>query len=286
VQVGDAKAQHLSPVQPGLRGSYLAGWTTDGRVVFAAGEPGKLRVARARPGRDLEYWPGTKEGDEVPHSVVGDSVIVHRIDAKAAKDRRVVIERIGPRGERAELARIHADTAGTPVRCAGDRSAPCVISEQRGNQVAFRELDPERGALGDVIHQRPVGERYKCDLALSLDGARLAIVEGQSEVTLFDRATSTSKSWVASPDAALQSVGFSAGGDLWATSIGFRGRMFGLMEFPRDDKGGVKKTASSRGRPGEDVLRWFWRPSPSPDGARVAVTVREFRLHIAQLTGL
>ncbi len=283
VQVGDDKAHHLAPVQAGLRGSYLAGWTTDGRVVFAAGKPGKLRVARARPGRDLEHWPGTQEGVEVPHTVVGDSVIVHRIDA-AAKDRRMMIERIGPRGERAVLARLHNDGSVTPIRCAGDRAGPCVITELSGNQVIFRELDPARGTLGEVILQRPIGERYKCDLAVSLDGRQLAIVEGRAELTLYDRETSASKSWLATADAALQSVGFSPAGDLWATSIGYEGRMFGLMVFPKDDRGGVKKLPRSRMR--GDGLRWYWRPSPSPDGRQVAVTVREFRLHIAQITGL
>jgi WD40 repeat protein len=285
VQVGDDKARDLVPVQAGLRGSYLAGWTTDGRVVFAAGEPGKLRVARARPGRDLEYWPGTQEGVELPHTVVGDSVIVHRIDPAAPKERRSVIERIGPAGERVELARLHDDVSVTPIRCAGDRAGPCVISELKGNQVIFHELDPQRGTLGEVIVQRPIGERYMCDLAVSTDGKQLAIVEGRNELTLYDRETGASKSWPATADAALQSVGFSPAGDLWASSIGFEGRMFGLMVFLKDDRGGVKKFPRSRMR-GSDGLRWYWRPSPSPDGKQVAVTVREFRLHLAQIIGL
>jgi hypothetical protein len=122
---------------------------------------------------------------------------------------------------------------------------------------------------------------------MSADGKTLAIVEGTSEVIVVtDPPGNVTRSYSAGGDAALQSVTFAPGGDIWATSIGFHGRLFGLMAFEYRARRNEYSIASSRGTPYRDTLRWFWRPTVSPDGTQVAATVREFHTQIVRVQGL
>jgi hypothetical protein len=108
---------------------------------------------------------------ELPDTVVGDSVIAHRLDPAAPADRGVVVERIDPAGRRTELARLPGDRAAdTPVRCAGDRAPPCMLMEITGADVRWVEIDPATGARGRVLHSRGLGDRAQRDAALSADG--------------------------------------------------------------------------------------------------------------------
>lgn len=281
VQISAVRPWEPGPVQAGLRGGSLAGWTADERVVFAAGDPGALRIASARPGKELAWWPGTSAGVEIPDTVAGDAVIAHRIDPLAPADRRVVIERIGPAGERRELARRAADDLA--VRCAGDRAAPCVLAERTGAQLTIRELDVERGGAGEIVHQRALDAGDPYDVALSPDGRQLAIADGGPDATLVDRAAGTSGVRTTSHETALHALGFSPAGDLWVAARDYQGQG-GLLLFPFEAERGVRRFPSRASR--DDTARELDRPRPSPDGKQLAVTVRELRLHVAQITGL
>jgi hypothetical protein len=105
-------------------------------------------------------------------------------------------------------------------------------------------------------------------------------------VTVIERTTGKQDPKSAGEGAALQSVGFAPDGTVWATSIGFRGRLSGMMTFTRLDSGWISGSASSRGSSRSDALRWFSRPSPSPDGKQVAVATLDLELEVWRADGL
>src|SRR5262249_13905992 len=122
VEIGNPRAEQLAPVEANVAGSRIAGWTSDGRLVFALGEP--AQVVRAVPGRGAEPWPGSRAGVDIPDTVAGDSVIVHRREPAPSGEviGEIVVEQIDAAGRRTEIARLPGDRAAdTPVRCAGDR---------------------------------------------------------------------------------------------------------------------------------------------------------------------
>jgi len=282
VQVGDDDAEDLAPAIANIPSSRIAGWTTDGRLVFAAGTP--PRIVRAEPGTSYEPWPGTEAGREIPDTVVGDSVIAHRLDPAAPVDQRTVVERIDADGKKHELVRLHADRApATPVRCAGDRAAPCLLYALTGSLATWTEIDPETGQRGRLMHTRGGGAPKPRDAVMSPDGTIFAIVEGTAELTAYDRGTVTSHSYRATDDTAFDSLGFSPTGDVWATSRGFRGRRFGLVSFKKSKSKSTYFSPSGKGSAYRDALRRFTRPRVSPDGKRVAVEVRELRVVVARV---
>jgi photosystem II stability/assembly factor-like uncharacterized protein len=153
--------------------------------------------------------------------------------------------------------------------------------------VRWTELDPITGARGRVLHERPVGEASTRDAALSPDGALLAIVDGTNEITVIDVATGTSeKPREVGDGAAMQSLGFAASGELWATSLGFRGQLFGLMSFTRYPEPKPHFGPARDRGPSRDSMRHYLRPSPSPDGSRVAVSVRELHIDVWRVDGM
>jgi len=85
----------------------------------------------------------------------------------------VVVEWISEAGARTWLARIDPDarppggTLDGVVRCAGDRAAPCVVRRRAGDQVTWSELDPQTGAIGKLVYQRPAVARAPASAALS-----------------------------------------------------------------------------------------------------------------------
>ncbi|MFN0253861.1 MAG: protein kinase domain-containing protein [Kofleriaceae bacterium] len=284
VQVGDKSFDKLMPVHDrSLRASSLAGWTSDGHVVFAAGATeDKLQVMHASPGAAPVPWTNTEPGLEIPDTIVGNDVIVHYV-----RNGELVIDRIDPIGTHTELFALPVSSLAR-MRCAGDRAPPCVLQEVAGTIVRWSDVDPANGARGRVLLERPIGETRPgaIDGALSADGALLAIVDGTSEVTVLDVATSVVEKPRNVAGSSLQSLGFAPTGELWATSIGYRGRLFGLMSFTRylDPK---PHFGPPRDRgPYRDSMRSYGRPAPSPDGARVAVEVRELRLDVWRIDGM
>jgi serine/threonine-protein kinase len=145
----------------------LVGWTAEGRLVHAA--DGEVVV---RPADE----PATPLAAGSPDTVVGGRVIYHRGTAIRAVN-------VAGGGDRA-LAELAAAPSGDLVRCAGDRAPPCVIAELDRQAVRYRRFDPETGALGDEVYRAALGQRFARAMAVSPDGATLAVVDGSSTVTL------------------------------------------------------------------------------------------------------
>jgi serine/threonine protein kinase len=268
----------------GVRAQRLAGWTADRQVVFTVGAPGKEQIVRAAPGQGFESWPGTQPGVELPDTLVGDDLIAHRLDDSA---RQIVVERIAPDGAHTELARLSAHAAGCDVvRCAGDRAAPCIALDSDGRTVRWTEIDPRTGARGPQLHHRPQRDRRVCSAALSPGGKELAVVDGGEAATVIDRSTGKQEAKTAGDGAALQSVGFGPDGTMWATALGFRGRLSGVMLFFRLDRGSIADSPSSHRGTRSDALRLFSRASPSPDGKQVAFATLELELEVWRADGL
>jgi predicted Ser/Thr protein kinase len=286
VQVTDRYLWRPQPVHDSnRRARMLAGWTSDARVVFLAGEPGDERVVRGAPGEVPVPWPGTLAGD-VPDTLVDDGVIVHRIDAAARTVAIALVDRAGARKELARLPLDKIDASGTPVRCAGDRTAPCLLEERTGGEVSYVRFDPATGALGDRVHARGVREPAQRSAALSPDGTQLAIVDGGDQVTVIDVATLEPRLLPAGAGAELRSLAFDAAGNLWVTGAAYRGRLFGVLKFDRLASGRMSTMALGEGGLRGDALRMAWRPSVSPDGKRVALSTRELRPELWRADGL
>jgi serine/threonine-protein kinase len=285
VQLGDYRGEKLARLHGGsVRARGVAGWTTDERVVFVVGEPGKQRIVRAAAGQALQAWPGTRDGVDLPDTVAGDDLITHRRDDDGT---HVVVERISPAGARSEILRLPAAAAGsTVVRCAGDRAPPCIVEEIDGSVVRWTELDPRTGARGPQVHQRAIRDHVARSAALSFDGQRFAVVDGDRTATIVDRKTGEVVARSAGDGVALQSIGFAPDGDVWATAIGFKGQLFGLAMFYRLKDGGIASSPSSRGSWWNDALRAFSRPVFSSDGKQLAIATRELDLEVWRADGL
>jgi len=275
------------------RGTQVAGWTPDGRLVFLEGTGTDARVVAARAGIDkapwvTAPWPGSISGD-VPDTMVVDSVIVHRVDPEDAG--HVLVERISDAGARTRLARIDHDappaggTLDGVVRCAGDRAAPCVVRRRAGDQVTWSELDSQTGAIGKLVYQRPVVARVPASAALSDDGTLLAVADGGPTITLVDVATGArlGKPPTRNPAARVQSVAFEANGDLWFTALDAEGRDHDFARVAR--KGG--DYASYTSTDADEPLRWFGRAAPrlADKDLVLGVPVRDVRLEVWRADG-
>jgi photosystem II stability/assembly factor-like uncharacterized protein len=119
----------------------------------------------------------------------------------------------------------------------------------------------------------------------------LAVADGQSEVTLIERATGQARSRPPSggKGSSVQSVGFAPDGDLWVTSRGGRGRQFNLMSFNKLKSGHYWQFPSaSTSR--DDLLTAFDRPTPrGSTGTKdliIATAIRDFHLDLWRAEGL
>src|SRR5262249_30906331 len=101
VMTSDYSGLTWKPLHDGkLIGRDVAGWTSDGRAVFANLIDGKRRIVRAGPGLPTTAWPNTTDAD-VPDTLVGDVLIAHH-----AAGGKTAVDRIAPDGARRELARV------------------------------------------------------------------------------------------------------------------------------------------------------------------------------------
>jgi serine/threonine-protein kinase len=278
VGIGGPRAERLAAAHDvNATASLPAGWTPDGALVFALDDQaGVSRVVRVVPGGLPETWPGLT-GGERPNAVLGDAVIVHRTEGADT-----VIERVTARGTRKELHRMPAVDARYVVRCAGEREKPCFIEEAGTREVTWRLFYPSSGEVGRLLHKRLRREVNMQTAALSPDGKTLAIVEGTSELLLVDVETTSVRTIDVGLGAELQTVAFEGDGSLWATSMGYRGQFFALLRFPRlRDHLSTEATDVVHG-----PSRFFWRPTPSPDGKRLALGLIDFHLVIWHLAGV
>lgn len=193
-----------------------------------------------------------------------------------------MIESVTARGTRRELHRMPAVDARYVVRCAGERAQPCFIETTSGRDITWRLFDPHTGEPGRVLHKRLRREVNMQSAALSGDGQTLAIVEGTSELFVIDTATGSVRTITTGTGVELQTVAFSPDGALWATSMGYRGQFFALLQFP--SRGGQLAAEPT------DVLhgpsRFYWRPTPSPDGQHLGIGLLDFHLVVSHLRGV
>jgi serine/threonine-protein kinase len=277
VGLGGPRAERLTPIHAnGATGALPAGWTSDGKLVFALTERDTTRVVRMTPGGAPEPWPGLT-GDIRPNAVLDDSVIVHH---KVGNE--LVIEKVSSRGTRKELHRMPWTEARYVVRCAGERTKPCFLEENNIRDVTWRVFYPHTGEVGRVLHKRLRREVNMQSAALSFDGKTLAIVEGTSEILLVDVETSNVRTIDTGTSGELQTVAFAPDGALWATAMGFRGQFFALLRFSwRGDHLASDPSVIAQG-----PSRFFWRPTPSPDGKQLAVGLLDFHLVVSHFAGV
>jgi WD40 repeat protein len=251
----------------------LAGWTDDGKVVFAGDGSGSFDVVAQDPAGTAALWVGGP-APEMPDSLAGGAVIFQRVDGD-----RVEIWRASPRGDPDRITSVPtADAAANVVRCAGDRAAPCVLADAARPGVArYSLLWPSSEEKGRVIAELPVSSRFLRSHALSPDGETLAIVGGGESVITFDVASGERRDLEVGGGIELQSVSWSHDGSaVLVTGIGWRGHNFQALRVGRD--GTVAPIT-------HDESLWTWRLQESGDG-RVAAIGLEFVMDLAMLEGL
>ena len=263
----------LAPID--LRGSQarrLAGWLDERRVVAAAaGDGGHDVVAVAVDGTVTTLVGGP--GDDLPDTVVDGAVLYHRAVGATTE-----LWRHGPDGERRLAEVTSAAAAANLVRCAGDRTRPCVLEELRGSALHYLLIDPGTGARGPEVYRAPLTGRFLRSHALSPDGQTLAVVDGASAVTTVAVATGATTRHELRPGAEAQSIAWAAdGASLLVTAFSGGDELFNLIRLGLD---GRRRTAASSN------YRWFWRAHEAPTGDAVAVQARDLELDIWLVEGL
>jgi protein kinase-like protein len=236
----------------------LAGWTADGRLVHAADRELVVRAPRG-PAHVLVA------GDAVPESIVGDAVVYNRDGAL----RRVTIAG----GDDRPLVGLRRPA---PVRCAGDRAQPCVLAEPAVDGVHYVRFDPAIGELGEELYHAPSG-RFARAVAVSPDGARLAIADGTNVVTVVTLAGGSARESLA-PSARVVNVSWARDGGSLLVSVLDGG----------DDRASVFRLVP--GGPRQLLLHAnhlvYGRICEAPAGDAVALQTRELALDAWLVEGL
>ena len=276
--------RHIGDLEPALAGGTparrLAGWTPAGGIVFAiasaAGDHDVVERAADGTVRALVGGPA----DDLPDTIVDGAVLYHRGTAAALEVWRHDPGDGGAPGRDLHLTTITSDAAAANVvRCAGDRTAPCVIEEVQGDEAIYSRFDPATGARGDVVHRSRLTTRFNRSMAVSPDGAHLALVDNTSTVTTIALGGGQVTQREVRRGAELQSVTWSADGTrMWITAFGGGRKLFNLFRLDRDEtRASVEE---------DDDIRWFWRPQESPDGKQIAIQGRDIVLDIWLVDGL
>jgi hypothetical protein len=265
----------------GSPGRRLAGWTPGGGVVFAvpAAAGGHDVVERAGDGTVRTLVAGA--ADDLPDTVVDGAVLFHRGSAASLEIWRHDSPSVEhPDGRNLHLTTITSDAAAANVvRCAGDRTTPCVLEEVMGDEAVYSRFDPSTGARGDIVYRTRLTGRFSRNMALSPDGAVLALVDGSSVLTTVALEGGAVIQREIRRAAELQSVSWTRdGAAIWITAFGGGRHLFNLMRLPRD---GTKAESEE-----EDDTRWLWRAQESPDGTQIALQGRDILLDAWLLEGL
>jgi len=254
----------------------LAGWSEQGWLFYANDAAGNFDIVAHPPSDPPALWM-SGDGDDLPDTMVDGALLFQR--SPGASDGTVDLWRSSGPGDAQRMTSVRAaGMAANALRCAGDRRAPCVIEEVDGGQARYSLFDPVRGARGREIASVPARGHYQRNMALSPDGASLAVVTGGGVIALFDVASGDRREVPVAGMSALQSVSWSVdGSELLVTGVGWSGRLFAALRVGLD--GTVAPIESSQDR-------WYWRPQESPDGSRVAVVAMDFAIDLAVLEGI
>lgn len=64
--------------------------------------------------------------------------------------------------------------------------------------------------------------------------------------------------------------------------MGYRGHLFALLQFPSRGGGLAAEPSDVRSGPS----RFYWRPTPSPDGQYLGIGLLDFHLVVSHLGGV
>jgi len=283
-ELGPAGASLKAPRRLTLdnRGSFLASWTPDSRViVYDANRNGKMQVfkqgieesiAQAIVQGPDDYGGGWMTADgtwllyvEYAHTAPGTPPGPRRLMRRPAGggSAEVVLE---------ELAEKHLDYA-CPLR----PGSPCVLKELDGKQETFSVLDPLRGK-GRQLGKIEVSGDSTTSWALSPDGSRLAVVDEvkyKGRVELLNLADGTWHELSVDPEwGVLQQIAWAVDGQgLFATV--WRPDSFNLVYFTPSGK--VKPLLRNGHR------QWMTNPEPSPDGKYLAFQAQTWDANVWML---
>lgn len=146
--------------------------------------------------------------------------------------------------------------------CASDAGGGCVLGEREGGRLALYALDPIKG-LGKMISDLKLPARLAYDWALSPDGDRVAMVNGDPDrgvIRLFSLRSGTDRAVTVAGWRRLRSIAWRPDGRGWfaGLSVNGRGEMLGVQPS------------------GKAAVIWQSQGSlipyavPSPDGQRIA----------------
>ncbi len=244
---------------PTSRGTHVAGWTTGGSLVRRVDDRVTTGTATVTKEWRLAPWEGTTTND-VPTAVIGDDVLVRRVDGDVWS-----IDRVAATGTRTPFARIPNATA---LHCVPDW---CVVQQRDANDAVWSELG-EAHEIKRQIHRRKVTDTP--DFTLPYDAGSLVIVT-DGELIAIDRVTGNPIA--APPPAAIQ---FDGEGQLWAASESLDVLPFGLVRYRR--RADEYSHPSSLVTEKEDILRLFRTPYPtgSERDMKIAVPTLELALEI------
>ncbi|HTE53965.1 MAG TPA: hypothetical protein VK698_24085, partial [Kofleriaceae bacterium] len=253
----------------------LAGWSEQGWLFYANDSAGTLDIVAHPPDDPPALWL-SGEADETPDTLVGGAVLFQRGGGPPGT---VGVWRSNAPGDARLLAEVPtAGLSANAVRCAGDRRPPCVVESAAGGVVRYALFDPDTGARGREVATIQARAHYMRSMAVSPDGATLAVVQGGDRVALFDMATGARGERIVPGVADLQSVSWAADGrDLLVSCFGWHGRLFAALRV--SPAGAIEPIEASH-------RRWYWRPQESLDGKQVAVVADDFATDLAALEGL
>jgi hypothetical protein len=244
------------------RAGQLAGWSADGRLIYAGDAD---VVVRSLLGSASVLAPG------IPDAVFGDAVIYHR----AAAIRAVAV---AGGGDRALVELPAPPVGGDLVRCAGDRALPCVIADVDRAGVRYLRFDPATGARGGELHRAAIGPRFAHAMAVSPDGATLAVADGSSTVALIALAGGGAAREALARSAEIVELSWSRDGESLLVSMLAGG----------DDRASVVRVwpGGQRQLLLHSDQRRYERVCEAPDGNAVAIQTRELALDAWLIEGM
>lgn len=146
-------------------------------------------------------------------------------------------------------------------RCPSMNTVPCVLAEQKGNQIVFSSIDPTAGSVSEVLREE-VSPATESSWDLSPDGTAIAVVpleEQTGRIRIRRLRTGEARDINVNGWAHLDSVAWAAGGDgLFVTKYSSRGST--LLRVTLDGQTQVLRTSSM----------WMDTPVPSANGRYLA----------------
>jgi Tol biopolymer transport system component len=256
------------------RGSQLQDWTRDSKaIIFDSSRNGRSEVFRQALNESVPEAIVQGVGDYHAPSVTPDgSQILYMESQRAAAGGPGPLTHPNRLMRRALAGGSPEMLLEDPARVISEFMCPlkpgsaCVLSDKEGKDFVFYSLDPVRGK-GNQLGRIPVSESGLTSWAISPDGSRLALIDGNQYKGRIEVLSLSDRGWHELPVetgwGALQSIG-------WAAD----GKGFYVIPGPPDFNllyvtlaGKVKPLLPKARRP---WMIWMTSPLPSPDGKYLA----------------